>query len=148
MTDRPKSYVTKDFYNSYMSSIGGNALYAIDYKVFRAVLIDYVNDMLERLFYKSEEIRMPGRMGFLQIIKRKPKLRRRQLHVDFKSTREAGKTILHFNDHSDGYNYKFFWRKNEMIVKHKGAYELIMTRTNKRKLASIIKNREVDYLEI
>ena len=46
------------------------------------------------------------------------------------------------------YNYRFYWRKNEMIVRYKTLYELVLSRTNKRKLASIIKNKQADYIEI
>jgi hypothetical protein len=146
---RPSSYVTKDFYKSYISSVKDNPLYYVKHSVFRAVFIDYINYILDRLFTKSEEVRLPGRMGYLQIMKRKPKsLQRKHLQVDFKATMELNKTILHFNEHSNGYNYRFHWRKDEMLVRHKTMYELIMTRTNKRRLASIIKNREFDYIEM
>ena len=143
-----QSYVVGNFYESYIDSIDGNRLYTVTYGQFKAVIVDYMKHIMNEVLLKSKEVRLPCRMGYLQVVKRKPATTRKMLRVDFKSTNELGKTVLHLNEHSDGYNYRFYWRKNEMIVKHKSLYELIMSRENKRRLASIIKNKEADYIEV
>lgn len=144
-----KSYVINDFYRSYIASIGSNYLYEVPESTFRAIVYDYMKHIMNEVLMKSKEFRMPGRMGYLSVTKHKPKNTiRKKLRVDFKATKELNKTILHFNDHSDGYNYRFYWRKNEMIVRYKTLYELVLCRANKRRLAQIIKNKEADYIEI
>ena len=39
----------------------------------------------------------------------------------------------------------FIGQKNEMIIKNKTLYELVMSRANKRRLAFIVKNNITDY---
>jgi hypothetical protein len=122
---------------------------AIDYyTVFKSILTDYFRYLIVQVLEKSREIRLPARMGYVSVIKKRPfKTQRHGMNVDFKSTNELGKTILHLNEHSDGYRFRFLWRKNEMLIKNKTMYEMRMSRENKRKLAYIIKNRLFDYVE-
>lgn len=144
-----KSHVVGDFYDSYLDSIGTNYPYDVPRSVFRAIICDYMDHIMSEVLLKSKEVRLPGRMGYLSVIKSRPKnTSRAHLRVDFKATKELNKTVLHLNEHSDMYNYRFYWRKNEMIVRYKTLYELVLSRTNKRKLASIIKNKQADYIEI
>ena len=143
-----KSYVIKDFYKSYCEFVEGNRLYQVDISVFRSILADYIKYMMSEVLLKSREFKMPGRAGVLYVVKKKPPITRERLRVDFKATNEAGKTILHLNEHSGGYNFRFFWSKANTIVRYKTAYELVMSRGNKRLLASIIKNKQADYIEI
>ena len=46
------------------------------------------------------------------------------------------------------YKYRYWWNKIDMVVPNKSWYQLVATRANKRRLAQIIKNRELDYCEI
>ena len=88
-------------------------------------------------------------MGSLYVFKKKPiKYNFTYLRVDFKATKDMNKTILHLNEHSDGYNYRFRWSKKDMMLKNSSLYELVMTRKNKRRLANAIKNEGKDYIEI
>lgn len=143
-----KSYVIKDFYKSYCEFVEGNRLYQVSISTFRSVLSDYMKHMMNEVLIKSKEFKMPGRVGSLYVVKKKPPTTRDRLRVDFKATNEMGKTILHLNEHSDGYNFRFFWSKANTIVRYKTTYELVMSRANKRQLASIIKNKQADYIEI
>lgn len=143
-----KSYVIKDFYQAYLDFIGTNKLYQVDLTTFRSILKDYIEYVNNEIFYKSREIKLPGRVGSICIVKKRPPIERARLRVDFRATNELKKTILHLNEHSEGFNYRFFWSKKDSIVRYKTAYELVMSRANKRKLASIIKNKQADYIEI
>ena len=143
-----KSYVIHDFYNSYIESIGSNYLFNVPESVFRSIIYDYMKHIMEEVLLKSKEFRLPGRMGHISVIKHRPQTTRKKLRVDFKATKEHEKTILHLNEHSDGYNYRFYWRKNEMIVRYKTLYSMVMCRANKRRLAQIIKNKQADYVEL
>ena len=143
-----KSYTIEDYYISYKEYTKDSPNYKITKSKFRDILEDYFSYLANDVIDKSKEIRLPARMGTLSVIKKKPKRYDfTYLSVDFNSTRQEGKTILHMNDHSDGYNYKFYWSKRDMLVANKSLYELVMTRRNKRALASKIKNKENDYVE-
>ena len=41
-----------------------------------------------------------------------------------------------------------WWNKIDMLVSNKSKYQLVLTRANKRRLAALIKSREMDYEEI
>jgi len=143
-----KSYTIIDYYESYLTNIASSKLYTVKYSVFRSILVDYFKFLSEEIIDNSKEVRIPGRMGLVYIEKRKPiKYERSRLHVDFKATKESDKTILHFNEHSNGYSYRFHWDKTNMLVGFYKAYEMVFTRRNKRYLASLIKENKKDYIE-
>lgn len=142
------SYTIPDFYESYKRHVSEAVVFLVDYKTFRNVVIDYFNHIMDVVLEKSSDFRLPARMGTVSVIKRKPKsIQRRGHNVDFKLTNELGKTILHLNEHTNGYRFRFLWDKREVIIQNKVLYEMIMTRDNKRKLAYNIKVRKKDYIE-
>lgn len=144
-----KSYVGKDFYNSYLEYIDNNELYYIDYKIFRNIINDYFKFLKDELIENGKEIKLPCRMGYIKIVKHKPKeWNNKSLSIDYHSTRELGKLIYHLNEHSDGFKYRLYWNKQSMLISNKTKYQIILTRYNKRRLAFLIKNHEQDYIEI
>lgn len=144
-----KSYVGKDFYKSYMEYVEDNPLYQVEYRKFRDIINDYFRYLRDEIIENGKEVRLPCRMGTLQVVKHKPKTyTSKSLRIDFKATKEAGKTIYHLNEHTNMYKYRFLWSKQNMLTKNKTKYQLIMTRANKRRLAYLLKNRVRDYIEI
>lgn len=144
-----KSYVGKDFYKSYMEYVDDNPLYQVEYRKFRDIINDYFRYLRDEIIENGKEVRLPCRMGTLQVVKHKPKTyTSKSLRIDFKATKEAGKTIYHLNEHTNMYKYRFLWSKQNMLTKNKTKYQLIMTRANKRRLAYLLKNRIRDYIEI
>ena len=82
-------------------------------------------------------------------MKSKPKhLDKRSLRIDYQATKETGKLIFLLNEHSDMFKYRFMWSKVDMMVSNKSKYQLVATRANKRRLAEIIKQKELDYQEV
>ncbi|MBR5796522.1 MAG: hypothetical protein IKY26_10290, partial [Erysipelotrichaceae bacterium] len=59
--------------------------------------------------------------------------------------KEQNKLIFLLNEHSDMFKYRYWWNKVDVMVANKSKYQLVATRANKRRLAQIIKNRELDY---
>ena len=57
------------------------------------------------------------------------------------------KMIFHLNEHTNGFKYRAYWCKHNMLTTNKTHYQLVMTRDNKRHLAQILKNRVRDYVE-
>lgn len=144
-----KSYVIKHFYDSYSEYVKDNQLYEIDYKTFRGIVTDYFKHIRDEVIENGREFKLPCRLGFLTVIKHKPKhYDSRSLRVDYRSSRDVGKLVLHLNEHTNGFKYRFHWNKQKMLIKNKIKYQLVMTRANKRRLAYILKNRERDYMEI
>ena len=144
-----KSYTIASFYNDYLNSIEPDTVYDIDYTKYRAIVTDYFKHLQHVLIEEGKMIKLPYRMGNVQIIKSRPKhLDKRSLRIDYQATKQYNKLILLDNNHSDGFKMRAWWNKIDMLVSNKSKYQLVMTRANKRRLAQIIKNKELDYEEI
>lgn len=105
---------------------------------------------------------LPERLGTLQIIAKKPKIsfeenKIKGLSVDWKETKKLWeispedklnkKLIYYFNEETEGYRYRYFWSKKNVLASNKTYYDLVMTRSNKRLLAKVIKSgNHIEYL--
>lgn len=144
-----KSYTVASFYNDYLDSIERDTVYDIDYTTYRNIVTDYFQHLQQKLIEEGKLIKLPYRLGNLQIIKSKPKhLDKRSLRIDYQATKEHNKLILLDNQHSDGFKMRAWWNKTDMMVPNKSKYQLVLTRANKRRMAVIIKNRLIDYEEL
>ena len=138
-----KSYTIRDMYKSY-KEIDEN----MDYLRFKRILDQFNTNLLDSLLNASEGFKMPQRLGFICIVKYKPKTyTNKSLSKDYKTSNELGKTIYHLNEHSDGYKYRLYWSKNENTFPDIYKYRLSLVRANKRKLAQLIFNKH-DYINI
>lgn len=147
--NKTKSYTIASFYNDYLTNIEPDTVYDIDYNKYRAIITDYFQYLRQRLIEEGRRVKLPYRMGSVQIIKSKPKhLDKRSLRIDYQSTKQTGTLVLLLNEHSDYFKYRYYWNKEDMVVPNKSKYQLVATRANKRRLAQIIKNRELDFEEI
>lgn len=147
--NRTKSYTIASFYNDYLDSIEKDTVYDINYTKYRAIVTDYFQYLRQKLIEEGKMIKLPYRMGNVQIIKSRPKhLDKRSLRIDYQATKQENKLILLLNEHSDFFKYRYWWNKLDMMVPNKSQYQLVATRANKRRLAQIIKNKELDYQEI
>ena len=146
---RTKSYTIASFYNDYLGSIERDTVYDIDYNTYRAIVTDYFKHLQHQVIEEGKRIKLPYRLGTLQIIKSKPKyLDKRSLRIDYQATKQTGKLIFLLNEHSDMYKYRFLWSKTDVMVPNKSKYQLVATRANKRRLCQCIKQRLCDYEEI
>lgn len=144
-----KSYVGKDFYQSYCEYVEDNPLYQVDYKTFRGIIDDYFRYLRDEIIENGKEVKLPCRLGTLQIVKHKPKeWNGKSLRMDYHASKEYGKMMYHLNEHSNGFKYRYYWSKLNMLTPNKSKYQLVMTRANKRRLAQIIKGRVRDYIEL
>ena len=144
-----KAYTGHNFYDSYLEYVEDNPLYQVEYRVFRDIRKDYFKYLREELIENGKEVKLPCRMGTIQIVKHKPKeYTGKSLRIDYAESKKAGKIIYHLNEHSNFYKYRVYWNKQNMITPNKTKYQLVMTRDNKRHLAQIIKNHIRDYREL
>lgn len=139
------SYTLTDLYGYYIQQYPPG----LDYKRFKALLVDYYTILAQQLLDGVEELKMPYRLGTLSIVKYQPAgYDCRSLSVDFKATKELGKCVYHLNSHSDGFKYRLYWHKRLYKNNSIGMYQVNLVRANKRMLASIIKNKINDFPEI
>ena len=144
-----KAYTGHNFYDSYLEYVEDNPLYQVEYRVFRDIINDYFKYLRDELIENGKEVKLPCRMGTIQIVEHKPKeYTGKSLRIDYAESKKAGKVIYHLNEHSNFYKYRIYWNKQNMITPNKTKYQLVMTRDNKRHLAQIIKNHIRDYREL
>lgn len=147
--NKTKSYTIASFYNSYLKNIEPDTTYDIDYNTYRAIVTDYFKHLQHQLLDEGKIIRLPYRLGTVQIIKSRPKnLDKRSLRIDYQATKQSGKLILLLNEHSDYFKFRALWSKQDMLVQNKSKYQLVLTRYNKRHLAELIKTKAMDYEEL
>lgn len=147
--NKTKSYTIPAFYNAYLKGIDPDTIYDIPYDKYRCIIVDFFKYLRDQLLEQSKEIKLPYRMGSLCIIKSRPKyMDKRSLCIDYQACRKYGKLILHENEHSDGFKYRAYWSKTDVVLPNKSKYQLILTRHNKRQLAQYIKQKVHDYQEV
>ena len=141
-------YTFRDMYEAYIEEVGDNSLYFVEYDEFVKICGDYYKMVIDSVF-DGEEYKIPWGLGRLKISKRKVNINRFiSSNVDWEKTVDVGKPVFHLNDHSGGYKYFFHWVKSKNRIINKYVYRLVMTRANKRRLASVIKSGKADYYEV
>jgi len=141
-------YTLKSIYDHYIQDKPERSVYNISFNEYRSIIEDFIKEIVKYMLYEAGTFKLPLRLGTMRIVKLKSSYgRNKRKPVDFNLTKKYGKTIYHFNEHSDGFKYMFKWDKKNCLVKHKTFYRFIPTRTNKRELAYIIKNRLADFFE-
>ena len=96
--NKTKSYTIASFYNDYLDNIERDTVYDIDYTTYRAIITDYFLHLQNKLIEEGKMIKLPYRMGNVQIIKSKPKhLDKRSLRIDYQATKQNNKLIFLLN---------------------------------------------------
>ena len=140
-------YVISDMYKEYVLEYKDNELYSsIDYKTFVKLTEEYYRRLMDAVLVNGALFKLPYRMGYLRVAKQKI-LYDHRIAVDWDTTNKVGKKVYHLNDHTKGYKYIFKWTKANIIMKYCSLYRLVITRANKRRLASLLKGGQ-DYFEI
>ena len=123
--------------------------YKVGYKKYRSICEEFNKMIIDEILLNAKEFKMPYRLGTLRILKKEMNysVSKNKLKIDWYETNKYKKTIYHLNDHTDGFNYRWFWSKKKAIIKNKTIYSFQATRTNKRRLATLLKNNKVDYFE-
>jgi hypothetical protein len=116
-------------------------------KQYRMIIEEMNQHITSYMLEEAGEFKMPFGMGIIRVKKKPQNLK--NLSLDYKYFRETGEKLYHLNEHSDGYESRFFWDKYAYGVrlKNKTKYSFIFSRTNKRLLARLIKEHNKDYFE-
>jgi len=152
----------EDIYKYYKSKVDN----PIDIKIFRKFYKEMFSEFSE-LLLQGKEIKL-NNIGEFKIIEYKPKLIKegkintKAIAPDWARTKEywntlyPGKTlkelknienkpiIYHENDHTNGQQYKYYWDKITTELKCKSAYQFKPVRKYKRKLSSILKDKNIN----
>lgn len=139
-------YTFPDMYKEYIKDKEIGNPYNVTYKEFVDICSEFYKGIVDLMLEKNMEFKLPFRMGKTRVVKKKVNLKHKQA-IDWESTVKYKKKIYHFNEHSNGYSYVFKWYKDGLLFNNYTFYRLVFTRTNKRRLAKLIK-AGYDYYEI
>ena len=135
-----KAYTFVDMYNTMSIDV--------PYAQYKLILDEMCSVILEHIFLRSECVKMPFGLGFIQVGKYKPKqYNDKSLSVDYKASKEYNKRIYHLNEHSNGYKFRLHWSRIPQTFPDRYRYQLSLVRANKRLLAQLIFNKH-DYINI
>ena len=144
-------YRVKHFYSFYMNEVKDNPLYEIPYELYKVLVEEFYKRVVHEILYKNKSFDMPYSLGVLSVQKHKINVKLlggSGTHTyDWKATVDLGKPVYHLNEHSHNYRYLFRWNRYKANRKNLSFYKLVMTRTNKRLLAKLIKSGKYDYFE-
>lgn len=150
-----KFYNTRDSYKLYLK----NTDTPIGISMYLSIVNGFMKFLVKKLF-STGSIMFPERLGSLQIVGRKVKVRIEDgeikgLAPDWASTKKLWEEdeqakkdkqlVYHFNEHTNSVRYRFFWSKARALVTNKTLYNLRMTRSNKRELSKLIQEGK-EYL--
>ena len=136
----------KDAYLLYKEAYGDTAS---DFKTYSAVVKSFNQRVMELILFEAFEFEMPYRLGSIRIKKSKTYFKPKNMKPDWKKTKELGQKVYHMNDHTNSFNFRFYWKKKNATFINKSMYSFTAARKNKRQLAALLKDefREVDYYE-
>jgi len=138
--DNEISYNLRDVYGHFLET----SQVKITYTRFKKVLLALGEAIFEYIL-EGHAFKFPYNLGILRVKKRKLTLNNtRMLRVDFAATKREGKTIYHLNQHSNGFYYKFTWKRG--YVKNIMKYSFVPVRKYKRLLAKEIIENQTDYV--
>ena len=142
------SYTVSDFYPAYKEKIHNpKSIYFLTKKEFTDICKDFNKEMSKKILTEGYIFHMPFGLGKITILKKPMPIERKYLRIDYKKTKEIGKPIYHMNTHSREFYYKWKWLKPERFHSAmKRIYNFTPCRPNKRTLAKLILNREMDYI--
>lgn len=158
----------KDFFKYYKEKFKDSKHEQVNYQTYSRV-INKVNEAIAKLIiYEGFEFRLPGKLGYISIVRRKIKLKldengkvdTRYLPVDYSATRKLWletypnlsykeileipnkKRVYQVNKHTAGFTFKWYYSKFTSNAVNKSVYFFKPSRTNKRELASYIKSED------
>ena len=157
-------YGMGDIYKYYVKRYGNPI--GLTKRQFKELCADLNKEAVNLVISESMELRLPLLGGF-RVKKRKQKLKLDEsgnlvtchIPVDWKATKQLWKDdpvakkkkrlIFIFNEHTDGFRYRFWWDKVTSFVTNQELYYIVPSRANSRLLAKALKNRNnvLNYYE-
>ena len=141
-------YTIQDTYKEYIKKYPQGSIYYLEYKEYVIITTMYLKHLANQLVRKSSTVTLPFRLGEISVVKHKPAYKSlRNMVIDWDRSKELNKQVRQFNDHSNGFVYRFYWDRRKCFIENKTVYIFQPARVNKREVARLVKTRENDYFE-
>jgi hypothetical protein len=125
------------------------SVYYLTYAEYRDITTMFLKHLTEQLIQKSKTITLPFRLGSLTVEKHKPNYKSlKNMAMDWYKSKELNRQVREFNEHSNGYIYRFHWNRSQCLVNNKTVYIFQPARAIKREVARLVKTKQNDYFEV
>ena len=142
-------YTLQDMYKAYLEEYPEGSVYYLEYADYRDITTMYLKHIAHQVVHKSLTVTLPFRLGEISVEKHMPTYKSlRNMAIDWDRSKELSKQVRQFNEHSNGYSYRFHWDRKKCILDNKTTYIFKPARVNKREVARLVKSKENDYFEI
>lgn len=142
-------YTIRDTYLHYKDLANKGEVCKVSMEDYISICCEYFMYIVECVMRKGITYRLPHGTGNFAILKTRQKFGGKQKRsVDFKTTKELGKTVYHMNEHTNGYKYTWLWYNDYKVIRDKFMYRFIPSRYNKRLLAKLLIEHKVDFPEM
>ncbi len=139
-------FTIKDSYKIYKETVLKEL--QVDKKTYNKIIKLANKVLIDKLLLESETVKLPFSLGSLRIKKNKINYSNNRMSIDWKTTFEVGKKVVHMNEHRNGYRYRFYWNKKGARINNITYYSFTPCRNAKRTLAKLLKYKpEIDYFE-
>lgn len=156
---KKESVGDKEHFAEFKKLYPKEAEYFKNIRSFSQALSALNEEMWMYMLESGEPMRLPRGLGHITVYKFKiPTYKMRNgvkqlnLPIDWQKTRqlwdsdpvakENKKVVYHFNHHSDGYSYRWGWRKKKAFLHNKEIWNMDMYRVPSRTLVKKIKDPE------
>jgi hypothetical protein len=121
------------------------------YKDFKRNAHMLLEKLMDKILVNSETLTLPYNLGLIRVIKKKMPIGvaatlQNTLKINWGHYQKTGKIIRHLNENRDYYRYGFYWLCKRG-PRGKNLYKFQASRTNKRRLAQLLKTTNIDYFE-
>jgi hypothetical protein len=141
-------YTLQDMYPHYVSMYPEGSIYYLTYRQYRDITTMFLKHLAHQVVHKSLTVTLPFRLGEISVVKHKPAYKSlRNMAIDWDRSKELNKQVRQFNEHSNGYSYRFYWDRSKNILENKTVYIFQPARVNKREVARLLKSKLNDYYE-
>lgn len=139
---------------SYKKFCATHSSVKITFEEFKDIIYTYNSVFMTSVLETGAAIPLPHGLGKISINKKKTTSTFTDkngthiiLPVNWPETKKQGKKIYFFNDHSEGYRFRWLWFKDASVgLKMKNIWQLKIAREWSTKLCEYVKNKETRYM--
>lgn len=136
----------KDFYSDYIKKIERGSVYDMSYSSYVKIVTDLHKGIMDEVI-NANTVKLPCGVGSFYIAKNKINYEKKgRIPTDFNLSKREHKRILNFNEHTNGFIYRFCWTTDKTYKKYHRLFRFEAVRTRKRELAQILKDGIKDYI--
>lgn len=112
----------------------------------RKIVYEFNTLLIEHVLETGDRVALPAGLGSISVMKKKRKkvlkfgdTEKVNLPIDWKKTKEKGKTIYNFNFHTEGYFFGWKWFKSTAVFKYSDMFYFKPFRNVSRLLGHYLK---------